>query len=233
LCGKAKKGKTYFAGTCPHPFFLDTDQGTLTVSDNHIPKMKFTREKFASGEQGYMTVNKAIGDLREKDGPVWEALEKANYVPKTVVLDSASALSDLMEVELIAHPPTEKGRDGTTLQLQDYNIIQRRLFGIIDNLRSIPYIVVVTMGIDIELDDMNRLIENPSATGKKLGPKIPHFFDDIFKCDYDTKKEVWTMSPVATRSFEHAGSRKSAIPMKVFENPSWDTFSKYYGLDNL
>jgi hypothetical protein len=229
LCGKPKKGKTHFIGTCPKPFIIDTDHGTLSIAQKHIPRYKLYRHKFESGDQSYMTVNNIIADLREKRGPVWEALEQAKYVPETIALDSASALSDLMEVGIVNHPPNGKDRDGITLTLPDYNIIQRRLFGIIDNLKSLPYMVVVTMGIDVELDEFNRLIESPSATGRKLGPKLPHFFDDIFKCDYDEKKEVWTMSPVATKQFEHAGTRNEGIPLKVYENPSWDTFSKYYG----
>lgn len=230
LCvGRTKTGKTFFAGSFPRPFVINTDKGLATLKSKNIPYLtieRMTAENMGNDSilSSWVEVRQILNDLRYQEGKYWEAVEK--YKPGTIILDSVSALSDLMEAEVIANPPDKKDRSDT-LFLSDYNIIQRRLFSILDMFRELPYHVVATAGIDITQDEMQRILENPHATGSKLGPQIPHFFDEVYYHEYNKEKKVWTLTPVATKRFPHGGSRYG-LEMTVFENPTFDKMKKYF-----
>lgn len=229
LVGRAKTGKTTFAGTFPKPFFINTDKGMVSLKGKNIPYITIERmteenKKNPDYLTRWLDVRQILVDLKMQEGEYWEGL--ASYKPETIVLDSISALSDLMEAEIICDPPDKKDRSDT-LFLSDYNIIQRRMFSLIDLLRELPYHVIATSGIDVSQDELGRMLENPSATGNKLGPKIPHFFDEVYYHEYDKDNKVWTLTPVQSKRFPHGGSRVG-LEMKTYNNPSFDMFKKFY-----
>ena len=225
LCGRAKTGKTYFAGTWPSPLFINTDKGMKTLSKDHVPSIDILH-----GEQAWRIMRKIIENLGEREGDYWEALVAAKYEPKTIVLDSLTSLSSLMEIEILSFPPegeNRKNRDGG-LQLQDYNCIQNRLYGILRQLAELPYNIIVTASTDYLVDDSDgRLYENPSVSGNKAGPQIPHFFDDVYYFSYDRKTSKWILDPQQSLRFNHAGSR-GLIPLEQVENPTYQKLKKYY-----
>ena len=230
LCGRSKAGKTKFACSFPKPFVINTDKGLATVKKENVPFYQIERmtpenKSDKSVLKSWVDVHKILHDLKYQEGPYWEPLAEAGYMPETIVLDSVSSLSDLLEAEIIADPPNEKDRNDA-LQLQDYNIIQRRLFSILDLGRELPYNWICTVGIDMDKDDLGKMIENPSATGSKLGPKIPHFFDEVYYHFYDKEKGKWVLSPLQTRYFPHSGSRHYLGEM--IENPLYSKVKKYY-----
>lgn len=224
-CGRAKTGKTYFAGTWPSPLIINTDKGTRTLSSMHIPTINILH-----GEAAWRIMLNIIRNLDAKEGEYWEALAKAKYVPQTIVLDSVSALSSLMEIELLQDPPegaNRKNKEGG-LQLQDYNCIQNRLYGILRQMAELPYNIIVTASTDYLVNDADgRLYENPSVSGNKAGPQIPHFFDDVYYHSYDRTTSKWILDPQQSLRFNHAGSR-GHIPLVPVENPTYQKLKKYY-----
>jgi len=229
LSGKPKTGKTTFMGSAPNPFVINTDKGLTTLNDLHVPYItieRVTKEDNDATETAFLKVRSIIMQFKRGIGPVVDALNKAKYEPKTLCIDSGSALSDLFEVDVVLFPPDEKDREDT-LQIQDYNTIQRRMFQILDLARELPMNLIVSFGLDVLQDDMNRIIENPSATGNKLGPKIPHFFDEVYVTSFDKEEEKFIISPSQTRRFTHAGSRFH-VPFDDYPNATWKTFEKWY-----
>lgn len=232
LCGKPKTGKTYFMATSPSPFFIDTDKGLMTLVGMKVNAPAYRLERVSAGtnresDTAFLQIRSILAQLKNGSGPVISALKKAKYEPKTLCIDSGSALSDLFEVDVINFPPDGKDRSDT-LQLQDYNVIQRRMFQIIDMARELPMNLIVSFGLDILQDESNRMVNNPSATGNKLGPKIPHFFDEVYLTWYDREDGAYYLTPQQNRSFPHAGSRFQ-VPPEDFKNPKWKDFLKYYG----
>lgn len=225
LCGRAKTGKTYFAGTWPSPLFINTDKGMKTLASSHIPSIDILQ-----GEPAWRIMRRILENLEEREGEYWEALLKAKYEPKTIVLDSVSSLSSLMEIELLNDPPEGAGRknpDGG-LQIQDYNCIQNRLYGLLRQMAELHYNIIVTSSTDYLIDEGNgRLYENPSVSGNKAGPQIPHFFDDVYYHSYSTDTKKWILNPQQTIRFNHAGSR-GHIPLEIVENPTYQKLKKYY-----
>jgi len=225
-CGTAKTGKTFFACSYPKPLVLNADKGLATVRNKKVPFIGFDRmteetEKDKSVLCRYLDVLQVIKDIKYQEGKFWEALQKVKYVPQTIVLDSLSALSDLFEAEItVTDKPSSKTPRNGCLQLQDYNLIQRRLFGLLGILMEAPYHIVCTSGIKTETDDNMRARDNPMVTGAKLGPQIPHFFDEVYLHTYDIKGKKWALSPVQTQSFQHAGTRVG-LEYKTYYNPTY------------
>lgn len=224
VLGAAKSGKTTFGCTFPGVVILDTDLGTSVARDKKIPSLTITPIEDKKGRETHLVLNDILSGFRKKSGELYTFL--GDYKVKTIFLDSGSMLSDLLEVDATIKPRDGKPRDGT-LQLQDYNWIQRRLYQIIRDFAALPYNFVVSFGIDQRQDSAGRLKENPAATGQKLGPQLPHFFDDVLRFYYDPSGKRFMCSPVPSRTFEHAGSRLH-VPMKEYSNATYETFEKHW-----
>lgn len=224
-CGRAKSGKTYFACTYPKPLVINTDKGLATVRDKNIPYIDIVRMTEENKNDRdvlcrYSDVLQIIKDLKYQEGKYWEEMESVGYVPETIIIDSISAMSDLMEAEIIIKPPDGKGRN-EILQIQDYNLIQRRMLSIIDMCREMPYHFVATAGLDLKQDERGAFLDNPLATGAKLGPQIPHYFDEVYLHEYDRDKKKWTLTPMQSKRFPYAGTRKG-LKMVTFDNPTYE-----------
>lgn len=224
-CGRSKTGKTFFACSYPKPFVINVDKGLATVRDKKIPYIdieRMTEDNMNDRDSlcRYTDILQIIKDIKYKEGKYWDMLEAEGYVPETIVLDSISAMSDLFEAEITTKPPDGKARN-ETLQIQDYNLIQRRIFSLIDICREMPYHFVATTGIEVKQNERGSFLENPLATGSKLGPQIPHFFDEIYYHEYDPESNVWTLTPVQSKRFPHAGTRKG-LEMTVYKNPTYE-----------
>lgn len=223
-CGRAKSGKTFYACSYPKPFVINADKGLATVRDKNIPYIDIERMTNENKNDRdavcrYKDVLQVVLDLKNKEGMYWEMLEEAKYVPETIVLDSVSALSDLFESEIVTKPPDGRERN-ECLQIQDYNLIQRRLFGLIDLLRESPYHIVCTIGIELKQDEKGAFLDNPLATGSKLGPQLPHFFDEVYFHWYDKDKKKWVLSAQQSKRFPYSGTR-IGVGMEEFDNPTY------------
>jgi len=230
LVGKPKVGKTTLATDFPKPFVIDTDHGLASVVDRGIPYLKLerpTKEHYNDTPCGYMDVRRALLSIKDRKGDLWEALGEIDYVPETIVIDSLTALSDYMEEELVINPPYEKKGGEETLQIQDYNLVQRRLFGIVNLANSLDMHVVCISGVEWTEDDRKKMYENPALTGNKLGQRIPYLFDDVYFMWYDQERKKRMLTTVPTRTFQHSGTRHK-VPMKEFIEPDFKQLSQYY-----
>ena len=228
-CGRAKTGKTFFACSYPKPFVINCDKGLATIRDKDIPYIDIERMTDDNKNDRdvlnrYKDVLQVIKDIKYQEGTYWDMLKKIKYMPETIVLDSLSALSDLMEAEIMISPPDKRDRN-EQLQIQDYGLIGRRIFGLVDILREAPYHIVCTIGLDLKQSDTGSFLDQPMATGSKLGPQLPHFFDEVYLHEYDKDKEQWTLTPQQSKRFPFAGSR-NGLEMKPFYNPTYDKLRK-------
>jgi len=238
LCGKSGTGKTTFACTYPNPFVLDFDKGLATVRNKNIPRIKFIRmtgdnkNSKGIGEDGsivcsYKNVLATIRDFIYREGEIWEAIADQDIKVETLILDSLTSLSDLFESEIVVRDEGSKVPRNGSLQLQDYNLIQRRLFSVIDILRELDYNFICTAGIQIDKDEQTgRFLEDPMMTGSKLGPRIPYLFDEVYLHTYDEKANKWYVTGTQTRTFNHAKSRTGLPYGEKFENPTYDKLRK-------
>ena len=197
LAGPSGSGKTTLASTWPKPLVIDTDHGLRSIvnKDARVIELK-------AGDRAYSTVLDVIGALR--DGA---SAFSGNNRPKTLIVDSLTALSTLMEIEIITYPPDGKDRQ-ETLFLSDYNLIKQRLMlALIRQMLDLKDIyVVATCGLVFQTDDLGRLIEVPAMTGQKIGPVISHEFDAVARMAHTKEGEHLAVFKPTSR-FEYAKMR--------------------------
>jgi phage nucleotide-binding protein len=158
--GKAGVGKTRLISTAPKPFIIDTDQGTLSLSDKDIPMKKIeTMEDFD-------TLLNLI-----KTSPNFDKIE-------TIVLDSLSALA------LIVYNEAGKANKNN---MAKYGAYQDRLTQAILDLRNVKKHIYITSGVQVNTVD-NVDTYTIDVKGKALLYAIPSWFDEFFYVEKISKK---------------------------------------------
>lgn len=238
-CGYTKTGKTHFALTFPEPVIVNADAGLSTdvkVNCSTEPCVfTFSRLTEDSGDDelvSWLDLRSLMLDLKYKKGTMWDEIKSYGYTPQTLVIDSGSTIADIMAHEIVADQNHMKksGEHGETLFIEDYNLILMRFFQIMDIVKVLPMNVVMTAELAEKQDSMHRHYQAPAMTGQALGNRLPHYFDDIYLhySEGDKDKGIkFFLTPLPTRSFEHAGSR-SGIPLTPHEDPSYANFEKFY-----
>ncbi len=224
FAGLSKSGRTHMAASFPESLFLDFDHGLRGEMRNNDYK-KIT---FKQGDQTKNKVLTVLRQLRDRTGHFQE------WMPKTVVIDTGSDFSYHLETELKVFSSEEERKKmpgkGDGLRIQDYNVIQQRVFQAVSLSKDIEGVNLIWIwNIDREKDEsLGKLVEAPAATGSKLGPKLPHQFDEVYYF-YATEGKYY-MNFLPTVKFPYAsGSNKmrDAYPNGVIVDPSWDKISEY------
>lgn len=206
FCGRPGAGKTKLASTFPGVrLWINIDRGLRTVSDLHDPKVTIAGHKDL-----WMRMLRLAWAIADYDKPFNSLKGKL----KTVILDDLSRLSRRMDMEVIDAPPDAEGRKekGITdpleaMRIQDYNTVGIRLTKIVNAFKDIPNVVfVATMGVNYESDQRTGyMVDQPDATGRKLGPQLTHYFDTVLFLSRDKDNFVAQVKP--TKSFPYARIR--------------------------
>jgi hypothetical protein len=237
--GYSKVGKTHFALTFPNPVIANADAGLATNIPVNCPVdpcvFNFVRwnEDLKEDELWSWTdLMQLVRELKYKEGNFWNEIKSYGYDPKTLIIDSGTTFCDLFAYE-ITKEDRHAEKDGThmeTLQMSDYNLIGQRMFNILDMIKTLPMHVVMTCELADKQDKLQHRYQQPAMVGQALGNRLPHYFDEVYIHYTEIEKDDSThfyLTPMQTRGFEHAGSRKG-IPLKPHENPSFKSFEKYY-----
>jgi hypothetical protein len=209
LAGKPKVGKTTLAGDFPNPVIFDFEQGIRSVKSKKIPVVSFERRT-----HGYDDVLRYLRLFRDGEG-IFKGLSPK---PKTIVIDSLTAMCDYFEEDLCLRDNTE------ALQIQHYNLVQRRVFGIVSMIKNWNMNFVAIVGVTYDRDEESkRMIDIPAMTGKKLGPVIPYQFDDSYRMVIEGGKYILQIQQ--TDGYPFAGIRKDKEKKLKFveiEDPTYE-----------
>lgn len=134
--------------------------------------------------------------IAEADNLVVETLEPFSYAYLEFIAASGGARKADAEI-----------------QLQDYNVLVRKVTGAIGKLMSFGKNVILTAHLDTEKDDItHRTRTLPMSIGRKLGPLMPKLFSEIFCSEVQTVgsavKYVWNTKPEPNGFLTFLGSRK-------------------------
>jgi len=238
-CGYTKTGKTHFALTFPDPVIVNADAGLSTDIEANCKVdpcvFTFSRVTELTKENeftSWLDFRQIVLELKYKKGVLWDEIKSYGYEPKTLIIDSGSTLCDIFAHEIVADDSHKDkgGEHGETLFLQDYNLIMMRFFSLMDLVKTLPYHVVMTAELADKQDDRQHRYQAPAMTGQALGLRLPHYFDEIYLHynEADSSSGIkFFLSPLPTRDFEHAGSRKG-IELTTHEDPSFSMFEKSY-----
>lgn len=234
LCGTNGTGKTYLAAQFPNPFFINVDRGLRTLTKKEIPYVILESPSKRDKVTPALQVLGILRQFRDNEGPIIAELKAIGYVPKTIVLDSLTALSSLLEVDWLLNPQGKPRDQYETLELQDYNLIKRRMESVMRFGRDeLPFHFVATATLDYTPNELGRVLESPRATGNKLGQGLPDFFDECYLMEKETNQEkdknVFFANLLGSSRFKFARTRSGADPVRI-KDPSWEKLSTYYGL---
>ena len=135
--------------------------------------------------------------LAEVDNIVLETLEPFSYAWLEFIAASGGARNADAEI-----------------QLQDYNILVRKVTGALGKLMSFGKNFILTAHLDADKDETTgRVKVLPMSVGRKLGPLMPKLFSEIFSSEIRSKagggiEYVWNTKPEPGGFLTFLGSRK-------------------------
>jgi hypothetical protein len=157
LYGKPGVGKTPFLAGAPGPIILSAEQGLLSVSQYRVPYIHIDNYRI----------------LTEAFNWCMQSQEAKQYW--TFGLDS---MSEICEVLLTERKRTNKDPRKAYGDVADEGLAVARYFR--DNLPGKN--VVVVCKEEYEKDDATgAMLYQPMMPGKQLGPKLPYFFDEVWR----------------------------------------------------
>lgn len=155
--GKPGVGKTPFIATGPSPIILSAEKGLLSIRNSRTP---------------YIEINDYRA-LTEAFQWCMGSHEARQYW--TFGLDS---MSEICEVLLTERKRTQKDPRKAYGDVADEGLAVARYFR--DNLPGKNVIVICKEEFDKD-DATGMLLYQPMMPGKQLGPKLPYFFDEVWR----------------------------------------------------
>lgn len=217
LIGPSGAGKTRLAGAFPNPFVINCDKGLATLRQKHIPY--YTIEPYTKAHTIVLEIMKAC-----KLGTApFDSLKV-----ETLVIDSLTSLSDLMELELVKFPREASGEaNKEVMSLPDFRVHRRRVLNLVRYAQDLPVNVVFTANLKTDKDEITgSLIQVPSVAGAQLPTEMPALFDEVYYMERDSKEQEYCLYTKSFRWFKE-GKTRYELPEKI-KDPSWEILSKAY-----
>ena len=162
--GPPGSGKSYFASTFPRPFFIDTDQNTLTV------KGRVARGEVANfpiyQTTDWRTVLEILTDPASRLRGLFEGTPWAGYEPQTIVIDTLSTLEGYIFDEII-----DQAAKQAKVSQNTWNTLKRRMLAIARAAWNLP-LNTVLLAHDQSgrsaTEDMSKKDPGPLLTGSLI-----------------------------------------------------------------
>lgn len=155
--GKPGVGKTPFAASAPVPIILSAEKGLLSVRDQRVPYIDIS---------DYRSLTEAFQWCMGSN-------EAKQYW--TFALDS---MSEICEVLLTERKRTQKDPRKAYGDVADEGLAVARYFR--DNLPGKNVIIICKEEYDKD-ETTGGMLYQPMMPGKQLGPKLPYFFDEVWR----------------------------------------------------
>lgn len=221
LYGPSGAGKTTFAGTAPNPVFLDCDKGGLALNNSHIPFVPFVR-----GERNFNDMRDLIQTMGERKAPF-------DTIPvDTLVIDSITALADLLLVESMMFPPAGRPRLDPNIekpQFDHWNEIQQRMKTLIRLTQDYDMNVIATAGVKLDRDDIRGTYVGEANILGGYRDVIAHDFDFVFYMEpLGTGDKTRYMTYTQKYGYWQAKTRnqKVTLPSKI-EDANFSIFDAF------
>jgi len=168
--GGSGVGKTVLTATLPNPVLISAESGALSLRESNLRRL-FGNDSSICYNMPIITV-RTTDDL--VDAHLWcqQSAEANNF--QSIGLDS---ISEIGEVVL----------NNAKLQVKDprqaYGELIEKMETTIRKFRDLPgKNVLVSAKMEPMKDELTGIVKyGPSMPGAKLGPKLPYFFDEVFR----------------------------------------------------
>lgn len=156
--GKAGRGKTRLALTCPAPAILSAESGLLSLASVALP----------------YKIIKTVGDLQE--ALTYFATNQNARQFRTIYIDSVTEIAEVVLANAKGQVKDPR---------QAYGELIEKMMMVIKGFRDLHgYNVVMTAKQEFVKDEATGLVMNmASFPGSKLGQQFPYLFDEVFQLD--------------------------------------------------
>lgn len=169
--GGAGMGKTLMAATAPAPIVLSAESGLLSLSRKNIEKVYKANTPGISYDIPVIQINN-VNDLTEAYNWMANSQEARQFA--TFCLDSISEIG-----EQVLNNAKRQVKDPR----QAYGELIEKMETTIRSFRDVPgFNVYMSAKMEPTKDELTGVVKyGPSMPGSKLGPKLPYFFDEVFR----------------------------------------------------
>lgn len=169
--GDSGMGKTALCATAPRPIIISAESGLLVLNKRNLEKLYGVGNPSITYDIPVIQI-RTVQDLDEAHTWLMGSPEARQFL--TVCVDS---ISEIGEVVLNNAKRTVKD------PRQAYGDLLEKMESVIRKYRDIPHMhVYMSAKLEPMKDELTGISRfGPSMPGSKLGPKLPYFFDEVFK----------------------------------------------------
>lgn len=209
-CGPSGTGKTLFAGGFPKPFFIDFDDGMLTLHGMDVD---------------YQTIKKwtDVGPLVNK------LLEDKEH--ETIVFDSITRLSRMLMARVQKlNAAAGKGRAtlagmGAPPSVPEYGIYFNNFVDMLDDVMGVDKHIIFTAHLDhVKDEESGELLGIYPLVMTKLRLQIADYFDECYRFYVEKRgqKTNYCLTTVQDRKHQFVKTRLKGVLPEVMDNPSYN-----------
>lgn len=168
--GGAGVGKTVLTATLPNPVLISAESGALSLREANLRRL-FGGDPSICYNMPMITVQ-TVDDLR--DAHMWCLQSHEARQFQSVGLDSISEIG-----EVVLNNAKRLVKDPR----QAYGELIEKMETLVRAFRDLPNKnVLVSAKMEPNKDELSGIVRyGPSMPGAKLGPKLPYFFDEVFR----------------------------------------------------
>lgn len=226
LLGGPKTGKTVAAGAFPDPYFLCLD-------GNIGPTLRFHPNKRIDFDYGDRTLDGKILPIEQQWDHVVNVLSKTVATRpeyKTVIIDHAGRLSDMLCAKIIAGPSAEKdlivgGIKTMTMHMwYPYKMLMERYISI---MRQLGKILILICHTKSEKDEVLGTVRYVPALPGQFGDVVGGLFTDVWCCE--TKNSAGGVSYVIRTMPTPRMQLGNSLGLPAEFEMSWETLAAKLG----
>lgn len=168
--GGSGVGKTVLTATLPNPVLISAESGALSLRESNLKRI-FGEDASICYNMPIITV-RTVEDLRDVHLWCLQSREAGQF--QSIGLDSSSEIA-----EVILNNAKRQVKDPR----QAYGELIEKMETLIRAFRDLPNKnVLISAKMEPTRDELSGVVKyGPSMPGAKLGPKLPYFFDEVFR----------------------------------------------------
>lgn len=168
--GGSGVGKTVLTATMPYPVLISAEAGSLSLRESNLKRI-YNSDGSICLNMPIITVQ-TVDDLRDAHSWCMGSMEAKQF--QSIGLDSISEIG-----EVVLNNAKRQVKDPR----QAYGELIEKMETLVRAFRDIPgKNVLVSAKMEPMRDELTGVVKyGPSMPGAKLGPRLPYFFDEVFR----------------------------------------------------
>lgn len=179
--GPAGSGKTTFAATSGlKTYFFDFDNGMKTLRGKDVEYDTFMDEDLMNPSAYARFEVKLIALLQNP----------ASFPAEVIVIDSMTTLQET----LLRQIQKSNNSLGKQTSLQEYGIFADKFVDLMSRILAVKKHLIFTAHEQLLVDEQTQeILRVPAVVGKKLAPRVPLWFDEVYHLEPDVVQEKMTV----------------------------------------